>query len=187
MMAAKKVTIGLVAGLVLVWSGSGNGVHAGLLRGNSQAPKQDGGQTPPTTPEAQAATARVDRAKANLDQARKQLEAAKAVLKAADAEFRAARADSQALSLRTQAQRLADSSGLAGSPMDRVPSLQNSPDQAFKPASFLDKTIKPANAGADPQSSSTQGISQGIGEERIDPIDNAVGQDSNSLGAPSPQ
>jgi len=183
MMAAKKVKVGLVAGLVLLWSGTGNGAHAGLLRGNSPGPKQEGGQTAPTTPEAQAATARVDRARANLDQARKQLEAAKAVLKAADAEFRAARADSQALSLRTQAQRLADSSGLAGAPMDRVPSLQNSPDQAIKPASAPDKNIKSASAVVDSQGSPTQGI----GEERIDPSDNAAGQDMNGLGAPSPR
>jgi hypothetical protein len=50
--------------------------------------------------------------KGKLDQARQQLSAAKAMLKAAEAEYKAARADQEALSLRSQARKLADASGL---------------------------------------------------------------------------
>jgi hypothetical protein len=64
------------------------------------------------SPELQAAAERIDLSKSKLDQARQQLSAAKAMLKAAEAEFRAARADQEALSLRTEARKLADASGL---------------------------------------------------------------------------
>ncbi len=65
-----------------------------------------------STPQIDAATKRVDTASANLDLARKRLNASKALLKAAEAEFRAAKTDKDALVLTTQAQNLADASGL---------------------------------------------------------------------------
>ncbi len=64
------------------------------------------------SPELQSAAQRVDMSKSKLEQARQQLSAAKAMLKAAEAEFKAAQADQNALSLRTEARKLADASGL---------------------------------------------------------------------------
>ncbi len=65
-----------------------------------------------STPQIDAAIKRVDTAKTNLDMAHKRLDASKALLKAAEAEFRAAKTDKDALVLTTQAQQLADASGL---------------------------------------------------------------------------
>jgi hypothetical protein len=65
-----------------------------------------------TPPELQSAQQRVELSRSKLDQAKQQLSAAKAMLKAADAEYKAAKADQEALSLRTQARKLADASGL---------------------------------------------------------------------------
>jgi hypothetical protein len=64
------------------------------------------------SPELQSASDRVEMSKAKLDQSRQQLSASKAMLKAAEAEYRAARADQEALSLRSEARKLADASGL---------------------------------------------------------------------------
>ncbi|MDR3614278.1 MAG: hypothetical protein P4L53_12005 [Candidatus Obscuribacterales bacterium] len=64
------------------------------------------------SPELQSASDRVEMSKAKLDQARQQLSASKAMLKAAEAEYKAARADQEALSLRSEARKLADASGL---------------------------------------------------------------------------
>jgi hypothetical protein len=71
-----------------------------------------GQNTADLSPELQSAAQRVDMSKSKLDQARQQLSAAKAMLKAAEAEFKAAQADQNALSLRTEARKLADASGL---------------------------------------------------------------------------
>ena len=73
--------------------------------------------TPSTTgnqgsPELQSASDRVEMSRSKLDQARQQLSASKAMLKAAEAEYKAARADQEALSLRSEARKLADASGL---------------------------------------------------------------------------
>jgi hypothetical protein len=62
--------------------------------------------------ELNSAQQRVEMSRGKLDQARQQLSAAKAMLKAAEAEHKAARADQEALSLRSQARKLADASGL---------------------------------------------------------------------------
>lgn len=70
------------------------------------------GQTQEVNPQLQAAAERVTKARSDLDIARQRLNASKANLKAADAEYKAAKADQTALTLRTQAQKLADSSGL---------------------------------------------------------------------------
>jgi hypothetical protein len=64
------------------------------------------------SPELQSASDRVEMSRAKLDQARQQLSASKAMLKAAEAEYRAAKADQEALSLRSEARKLADASGL---------------------------------------------------------------------------
>jgi hypothetical protein len=64
------------------------------------------------SPELQSASDRVEMSRSKLDQARQQLSASKAMLKAAEAEFRAAKADQEALSLRSEARKLADASGL---------------------------------------------------------------------------
>lgn len=65
-----------------------------------------------TTPELDAADNRVKQSKQDLELAKKQLVAAKAVLKAAEAEYKAAQQEFTALSLRTQADGLAEESGL---------------------------------------------------------------------------
>jgi multidrug efflux pump subunit AcrA (membrane-fusion protein) len=125
MKSAKYSKLGLLSALLVLGCGTMDGAHAGLLGGNKPgSPAQSTTDTDSSSPEALASSARIDKARTNLDQARRQLDAAKAVLKAADAEFRAARADQEALSLRTQAQKLADSSGLQGVPMDRVQGVQ---------------------------------------------------------------
>jgi multidrug efflux pump subunit AcrA (membrane-fusion protein) len=173
MKAVNNLKIGLIASLFLVCGGTVDGAFAGFLGGKpSQPQKQEDSPAIPETPESQAAATRVDRSKTNLDQARKQLDAAKAVLKAADAEFRAARADQEALALRTQAQRLADSSGLTGVPMDRVQSLPPVP--------------KGTNLGPTPADLKSP-LPQ-TGEDRIDPAtDNPVGQDMDAnQSAPAP-
>ena len=92
-------------------------------------------------PELQSAQQRVELSKARLEQAKQQLSAAKAMLKAADAEFKAARADQEALSLRTQARKLADASGLQDTvstgtrlyPATVMPLGAPSPGAAFSP------------------------------------------------------
>ena len=65
-----------------------------------------------SSPQIDAAVKRVETAKTNLDLAHKRLDASKALLKAAEAEYRAAKTDKDALVLTTQAQQLADASGL---------------------------------------------------------------------------
>ena len=65
-----------------------------------------------SSPQIDAAVKRIETAKTNLDLARKRLDASKSLLKAAEAELRAARTDKDALVLNTQAQKLADASGL---------------------------------------------------------------------------
>jgi hypothetical protein len=174
MKAVNNLKIGLLASSILLFGGTVDGAYAGFLGGKPGTPqKQEDVPPVPETPESQAAGQRVDRSKNNLDQARKQLDAAKAVLKAADAEFRAARADQEALALRTQAQRLADSSGLTGVPMDRVQSLPPVP-----------KGTNIATPSADLKSA----LPQTGSEDRIDaPSDSSVGQEMDaSQSAPTP-
>ncbi len=65
-----------------------------------------------TTPEMAAAEDRVRQAQSQLETARKQLTAARSLLKAAEADLKAARAEREALALRTQAQGLAQESGM---------------------------------------------------------------------------
>jgi hypothetical protein len=174
MMAAKNLRIGLLASLLMLGAGTVDGAYAGFLNKGNPPPKQEDSPPVPETPESQAAGQRVDRAKTNLDQARKQLDAAKAVLKAADAEFRAAKADQEALALRTQAQRLADSSGLTGVPMDRVQSLPPVP--------------KGTNVAATPGVTPADVKPGTPTEERIDPVtDNPGAQElDNSLQSAAP-
>jgi len=172
-MAAKNLSVGLLASLMLLWGGTVDGAYAGFLGKGNPPAKQEESPPVPDTPESQAAAQRVERSKTNLDQARKQLDAAKAVLKAADAEFRAAKADQEALALRTQAQRLADSSGLTGVPMDRVQSLPPVP--------------KGTNVVVSPTPADLKGAA--APEERIDAAsENAAGQelDNSSQTAPVP-
>ena len=83
---------------------SGSGVSSAVGTG--------AGVSADSPPELNSAQQRVDMSKGKLDQARQQLSAAKAMLKAAEAEYKAARADQEALSLRSQARKLADASGL---------------------------------------------------------------------------
>jgi hypothetical protein len=73
-----------------------------------------------------------------LDQARQQLSAARAMLKAAEAEFKAAKADQEALSLRTQARKLADASGLQES-------TQSSGTRLY-PANLAPPSVSTANS-----------------------------------------
>ncbi|HEY9758597.1 MAG TPA: hypothetical protein V6C97_25755 [Oculatellaceae cyanobacterium] len=82
------------------------------VTGNPTTPNTGAGVSADTPPELQSAKQRVELSRAKLDQAKQQLSAAKAMLKAADAEYKAAKADHEALSLRTQARKLADASGL---------------------------------------------------------------------------
>ena len=84
----------------------------GTSYGANTASGMAGQSSADLSPEQQSAAQRVDMSKAKLDQARQQLSAAKALLKAAEAEFKAAQADQTALSLRTEARKLADASGL---------------------------------------------------------------------------
>jgi hypothetical protein len=184
MMAANNIKVGLLASLILLGGVTVDGAHAGFLGRPGPSQKQDEAAPAPDTPEAQAAAQRVERAKNNLDQAHKQLDAARAVLKAADAEFRAARADQEALSLRTQAQRLADSSGLTGVPMDRVQSIPPGSKGAQATGVPDPKTMAAQSAGADPKSAAAMSGQ----EERIDPLsDSAPAQDLDSnASAPIP-
>jgi hypothetical protein len=186
MMAANNIKVGLIASLILLGSVTVDGAYAGFLGRPGPSQKQDEAAPAPDTPEAQAAAQRVERAKSNLDQAHKQLDAARAVLKAADAEFKAARADQDALSLRTQAQRLADSSGLTGVPMDRVQSIPPVP-KGTAPTSasnVADPKTTAASAGTDPKSAAALSGQ----EERIDPpSDSSAAQDLDSTSsAPIP-
>jgi hypothetical protein len=173
-----RIPLALLAGL-LVLIGTNNNADAGLLRKKLQQNKSQIQDPPPqsasSSPEGQAATARVDRAKSNLDQAHKQLDAARAVLRAADAEYKAAKADSEALTLRTEAQRLADSAGLAGAPMEPVSSLK-------KPSSSAAPQIRSA-----PVYDSSQASGQPSTEERIDQTDNYNTSDAAGNGAPIPR
>lgn len=113
-----KGSIYAACALFLAAAGSTmNGAIASSL--SSDKSVQDGGKSwkpEVSTPELEAAASRVSQAKTKLDQARKQLTAAKAMLRAAEAEYKAYVADHTALSLRTQAQRLADASGLQSTP-----------------------------------------------------------------------
>jgi len=162
MKSAKYSKLGLLSALLVLGCGTMDGAYAGLLGGNKPGSPTQSSPEAYTSPEASAASARIDKAKTNLDQARRQLEAAKAVLKAADAEFRAAKADQEALSLRTQAQQLADTSGLQGVPMDRVQGVQQTskflPGPAVTPAATppsTDDRIDPtstATPSTDPDS-----------------------------------
>ncbi len=113
-----------------------------------------------TTPQIEEAAKRVDAAKTNLDLARKRLDAAKALLKAADAEYKAAKTDKDALVLNTQAQQLADASGLPknGENAPAVPAAANglAPTNGTAPAapvynttdSTMDYTGSGSNSGA---------------------------------------
>jgi hypothetical protein len=184
MMAANNIKVGLVASLILFCGVTVDGAHAGFLGRPGPSQKQDEAAPAPDTPESQAAAQRVERAKNNLDQAHKQLDAARAVLKAADAEYRAARADQEALSLRTQAQRLADSSGLTGVPMDRVQSIPPGSKGALPTGLSDPKATAAASAGTDPKSPAAMSGQ----EERIDPpADSAAAQDlDTNSSAPVP-
>jgi hypothetical protein len=86
----------------------GSGVSGSGMSSVGSSP----GVSADSPPELNSAQQRVDMSRGKLDQARQQLSAAKAMLKAAEAEFKAARADQEALSLRSQARKLADASGL---------------------------------------------------------------------------
>ncbi len=84
-------------------------------------------QTETLSPQLQAAAQRVEKAKVDLDTAHKRLNASKAVLKAAESELRAAQADQQALSLKTEAQKLADASGMNDTGRAQSPTLFPAP------------------------------------------------------------
>jgi hypothetical protein len=106
-MKFEKVGIAISASLVVA-SFSYNAAFSAV----SSADSASTSTSADSPPELQSAQQRVEMSKAKLDQAKQQLSAAKAMLRAADAEFKAARADQEALSLRTQARKLADASGL---------------------------------------------------------------------------
>jgi hypothetical protein len=104
-----------------------------------------------TSPQIEAAAKRVDVAKTNLDLAHKRLDAAKALLKAADAEFKAAKTDKDALVLNTQAQQLADASGLPknGENTPAMLAPANGPVSAASPVySSSESTIDYSNSSS---------------------------------------
>ncbi len=191
MKAVTKSNIALLSAALMVALGAQEGARAGLLSGNKGPQQKDASNQPaaPDSPELQAAGARIDKAKTSLDQARRQLEAAKAVLKAANAEFNAARAEQEALSLRTQAQRLADSSGLQGAPMEppvKSNRLLPAPSSAQPTAD-----AQAATAGALPTSSTTDPTQQAAQDDTAmssnaagDAGEAAPAQSTASSGAP---
>lgn len=133
-----KVSFYAACAVVLATAGTANGAFASSLSADKSA--QDAGKSwvpEVSTPELDAASARVTQAKNKLDQARKQLTAAKAMLRAAEAEYKAYVADHTALSLRTQAQRLADASG-----------LQSVPGTVSEPVSVSKPVIAPVTTSA---------------------------------------
>lgn len=96
-----------------------------------------------TTPEMVAASDRVRQSETQLETARKQLVAARSLLKAAEADLKAARAEREALMLRTQAQGLAEESGmvhgsapvsLAARPATPPSTIPSQPASAAPPA-----------------------------------------------------
>jgi hypothetical protein len=124
-------------------------------------------------PELQSAQQRVEMSKNKLDQAKQQLSAAKAMLKAADAEFKAARADQEALSLRSQARKLADASGLQESVSTGTrlyPATVVTPLGSVTPAA-------PANVGAPLPSSDVTST----------PVSSDTVMDNNAAGLAAPQ
>ncbi len=100
------------ASLVAVILSSVNGIAYGVESNLVVPGVTTSADQVPTSPQIEAATRRVDTAKTNLDLAHKRLDAAKSLLKAAEAEYKAAKTDKSALLLSTQAQQLADASGL---------------------------------------------------------------------------
>ena len=116
-MKLQKIGIAFGASLFALGLSSGIAFSANTVQGSQATPAVPGAQngagvSADTPPELQSAQQRVELSKGKLEQAKQQLSAAKAMLKAADAEYKAARADQEALSLRTQARKLADASGL---------------------------------------------------------------------------
>lgn len=105
-MNLEKIGIAISASLLAM------SLSGGIAFGATSDPSQGVGVSADAPPELNSAQQRVDMSKGKLDQARQQLSAAKAMLKAAEAEYKAARADQEALSLRSQARKLADASGL---------------------------------------------------------------------------
>jgi hypothetical protein len=103
--------------------------------GMSGVGTSNAGVSADSPPELNSAQQRVEMSKGKLDQARQQLSAAKAMLKAAEAEYKAARADQEALSLRSQARKLADASGLQESV---------STGQRLYPANMAPQAVSPA-------------------------------------------
>jgi hypothetical protein len=93
------------------WLGTTGSAHAFSLGGGSKQSNQQA-TTTVSTPQIDAAEKRVETAKTNLDLARKRLDANKSLVKAAEAEFKAAKTEKDALVLNTQAQQLADASGI---------------------------------------------------------------------------
>ena len=136
-------------------------------------------------PELNSAQQRVYMSRGKLDQARQQLSAAKAMLKAAEAEFKAARADQEALSLRSQARKLADASGL----QETV-----STGQRLYPANVAPGGV-PATAGANLSATGMPvpgGAPAPVNPVSVDTPDYTTGQGSSPasaaglLGAPVP-
>lgn len=101
-------TAALACSIVLISGTTYGAALAFSLGGNTTQTTEQ----PVSSPQVDAATQRVESAKANLDLAHRRLDAAKALLKAAEAEFRAAKTDRDAMVLTTQAQQLADASGI---------------------------------------------------------------------------
>lgn len=115
------------------------------VTGNPTTQNIGAGTSADTPPELQSAQQRVELSRAKLDQAKQQLSAAKAMLKAADAEYKAAKADHEALSLRTQARKLADASGL----QDTISTGTRLYPANFSPAANAQQSVAPVpNYGA---------------------------------------
>ncbi len=147
-----SLSVGTVYGADLV-TGSGTPVVAPATPAVEQSP------------ELKSAAERIDLSKTKLDQARQQLSAAKAMLKAAEAEYKAARADQEALSLRSEARKLADASGLQDTgaqanrlyPVDLSQVKSTTASPAAAPGSGttvmmgLDNRLQQSDVKADPQ------------------------------------
>ncbi len=142
---------------------TGSAVHAFGLGSTKSIAEQ----TPATSPQIEAAAQRVETAKTNLDLARKRLDATKALVRAAEAEYRAARTEKEALVLNTQAQQLADASGLP----------KNGENAPAIPAG-VPGTIAPSN----PALNGTTPPEQAPVYSNENTIDSTAG----SLGAPAP-
>jgi hypothetical protein len=104
-MLKEVIKISMAATLLLL--GSNSAVDAKVADSKAKAAPAQA-----STPELTAAGERVNQAKEQLATAHKQLSAAKALLKAAEADYKAACAEREALALKTNAQNLADASGL---------------------------------------------------------------------------